>query len=79
MCIVAILTMASEARKDGGIEHCMDKMRDLIPEACKVLNSVLKIRRESRQVHALDNEVLQDDEDPSVEFLDNESECVFYL
>lgn len=72
--VSATLIATSDARKDGGAEHCMDKMRGLIPEACKILNSVYKIRRESRQVHVMDNEILQDDDGLEFEFFENESE-----
>lgn len=71
--VAATLTVITEAKKDG-VQHCNDKMRELILDSCRSLNSVYKIRRESRQVHAIEsNDILESEDDFSVQFLANES------
>lgn len=77
--ISATLIIASEARKEGGVQHCMDKMRGFIQDSCTVLSSVYKMRRKSRQVHVMDNEILPHDDPPLVQFLENGSKCDLFI
>lgn len=75
MLVSFLLIHHIDARKDG-IQHCNDKMRELIMDSCKNLNAAYKLRRNSRQVHSAIVKRENEDElesDFSVEFLENES------
>lgn len=51
--MIAILLIINETdgRKDG-VQHCNDKMRELIFDSCKILNAAHKHLRNSRQTHS---------------------------
>lgn len=74
--LITIMMMGQMNAHKDGVQHCNDKVRELILDSCKNLNAAYKLRRESRQTHSVivkrENEI--ENNNDLVEFLENESE-----